>query len=135
MTERLYEIVEMPVLGDQRGQLVAIEELNTLPIKFARVYYIYGTEKGVSRGNHAHYKLRQFMTCLAGSCDVMFDNGWQTATETLASPSKCVSVEPLVWHSMTNFSKDCVLLVLAEDLYDEADYIRDYEEFLAIVER
>lgn len=120
-------------LGDKRGYLVAIEAKDTIPFDIKRVYYIFETEKGVARGKHAHRKLRQVAVCVKGSCNVTLDDGETSKTIHLDNHLKCISLEPMIWHEMNEFSKDCVLLVLADAHYDELDYIRDYEEFLELV--
>mgnify|MGYP000748902595 CR=1 FL=1 len=125
----LVNIIDLPMLGDDRGQLVAIEENKQIPFEIKRVYYIYGTEKGVARGFHAHKELNQLAICVAGKCKMLLDNGVSKSTELLDSPSKGIQIPPMIWHEMHDFSEDCVLLVLSSEHYDETDYIRDYEEF------
>ncbi|MFT0213780.1 FdtA/QdtA family cupin domain-containing protein [Pseudomonas sp. F1_0610] len=128
----LIQLLDLPELGDERGSLVAIEELKTIPFQIKRVYYIYGTQEKVARGFHAHKKLQQLAICVAGKCKMILDDGTQREEVWLDSPNKAVLIGNL-WHEMHDFSQDCVLLVLASEPYDEADYIRDYQEFLRVV--
>jgi len=127
--------VEFPPLGDDRGSLVALESNITVPFDIQRAYYIFGTKQGVSRGFHAHKALRQVAVCVTGKCRMVLDNGVEKADFWLESPTKGVLIEHMVWREMHDFSPDCVLLVLASERYDEADYIRNYEDFLRQVSR
>jgi dTDP-4-dehydrorhamnose 3,5-epimerase-like enzyme len=97
------------------------------------VYYIFGTKKSVSRGFHAHLNLKQVAVCVTGSCRFILDNGKQKEEIILDSATKGLLIEDLTWREMYDFSPDCVLMVLASEYYDESDYIRDYQEFLQIV--
>nr|MCR4942487.1 FdtA/QdtA family cupin domain-containing protein [Campylobacter sp.] len=111
-------------------QLIALESNRQIPFEIKRVFYIYGTQKNISRGNHSHYKTKQFLIAVNGSCKVTLDNGKTKETFDLNNPNLGLFQDVLIWGSMHNFSKDCVLLVLADKYYDESDYIRDYDEFL-----
>lgn len=117
------------VRGDARGNLIAIEGARDVPFDIARVYYLYGTEAGVARGFHAHHTLRQWAVCVAGSCTMLLDDGLTRETVTLDDPSAGIAIPPMVWHEMSDFAPGTVLLVLADQHYDEADYIRDYDAF------
>ena len=119
--------------GDDRGQLVAIEQLKDLPFEIRRVYYIYDTLEGVRRGFHAHLNLEQILVCVKGSCKIHLDDGSDSAEVLLDSPSKGLYIANNMWREMYDFSPDAVLLVLASEYYDEADYIRDYDRFLEFV--
>lgn len=122
-----------PPHGDHRGQLVAIEEMADIPFDVKRVYYIYDTLPGVRRGFHAHHDLEQALICVHGSCKIHLDNGYETAEVLLDKPSEGLYISKDMWREMYDFSDDAVLLVLASRHYDEADYIRDYNEFLKLV--
>lgn len=126
----LVKFVEFPPLGDDRGSLVALEALKTVPFDIKRVYYIFGTKAGVARGFHAHKNLKQVAVCVTGSCRMILDNGQERKEILLDSPTRGLLIEDLVWREMHDFSPDCVLLVLASEHYDETDYIRDYDGFL-----
>ena len=125
----LIKFIDFPALGDERGSLVALEAEKTVPFPIKRVYYIFGTNAGVSRGFHAHKKLQQVALCITGQCRMILDDGRQRNEVWLDSPNKGLIIGDLVWREMHDFSEDCVLLVLASEHYDEADYIRDYDEF------
>lgn len=121
------------ILGDERGQLVAIEGSKDIPFDIKRVFYIYGTQSGIPRGNHSHYKTRQYLIAVAGSCKVTLDDGISKSVYSLDSPNIGLLQNKMVWGVMHDFSKDCVLLVLADEYYDAKDYIVDYEQFISLV--
>lgn len=122
-----------PPHGDERGQLIAIEERKDLPFDIKRVYYIYDTLPGVRRGFHAHRSLEQILVCVHGSCKILLDNGYEQEIVTLDQPSDGLYISNDTWREMYDFSEGAVLLVLASEYYDEADYIRNYEDFLEMV--
>ena len=120
--------------GDDRGQLVALEEFNDIPFRIKRVYYMYETREGVTRGFHAHKSLEQILICIHGSCKIRLDNGLgERKVIPLEKPYEGLYVSNDMWREMFDFSPDAVLMVLASELYDEEDYIRDYDAFLAYV--
>ena len=121
--------------GDDRGQLVALEEMKDIPFKIKRVYYMYNTSHGVVRGCHAHKRLQQILICIHGSCKIKLDNGSEKKIIPLEKPYEGLYVSNAMWREIFDFSEDAVLMVLASELYDESDYIRDYDEFLAYVQR
>ena len=125
----LIKLIEFPSLGDERGSLVALEANKKIPFDIKRVYYIFGTQQGIARGFHAHKQLNQVAVCITGRCRMLLDNGTKKECVWLDSASKGVIIEEMIWHEMHEFSDDCVLLVLADEHYDEADYIRDYKNF------
>lgn len=131
----LVDWVDFQSLGDARGSLVAVEigMDKAVPFDIKRVYYIYHTEHGVSRGYHAHRNLKQVAICVAGRCRMVLDNGKVREEVWLNSPTRGLLIEDLTWREMHDFSEDCILLVLASEHYDEADYIRDYDIFLTQV--
>ncbi len=126
----LFRWVNLPPLGDERGSLVALEAGKSVPFEIKRVYYLFATKDGVSRGFHAHKKLQQMAVCVAGKCRMVLDDGHTREEAWLDSPTKGLLVNDLVWHEMHDFSSDCVMLVLASEHYDESDYLRNYAEFL-----
>lgn len=128
-------LVELPPLGDERGSLVAIEANKHIPFDVKRVYYIFGTQPGVSRGFHAHKKLQQLAVCVTGKCRMVLDDGINKESVWLDSPTKGLLIGNNLWREMHEFSDDCVLLVLASEHYDESDYIRDYSEFCSAVNK
>lgn len=121
------------VMGDERGQLIALEENNEIPFDMKRVFYIFGTIKNIPRGQHSHYKTKQFLIAVNGSCKVTLDNGKEKETFDLNSRDIGLFQDALIWGTMHDFSEDCVLMVLANDIYDAKDYITDYNEFLKVV--
>ena len=127
-------LISLQVHGDDRGSLIALENGHNLPFDVKRVYYIYGTKAGVSRGFHAHKKLKQMLIAVSGSVEIHCEMNRQKAVHLLDTPDKGLLIEGMVWHTMENFSSDCILLVLADGYYDESDYIRNYAQFLKMTE-
>ena len=126
--------IRFQIHGDDRGQLVALETGKEIPFSVKRVYYMYDTGEGVRRGFHAHKRLEQILICIHGTCKIHLDNGKETAEVDLNTPYEGLYVANDMWREMYDFSSDAVLMVLASELYDESDYIRNYEEFLKYVE-
>ncbi len=124
---------ELKVLGDARGQLIALEVNQQIPFEIKRVFYIYGTLFKVSRGNHSHYKTKQYLVAVSGSCKITLDDGKLKKTYTLNKPNLGLFQDALIWGKMHDFSSDCVLMVLASEHYDKDDYITDYKKFQDIV--
>lgn len=119
--------------GDDRGQLVALEENKEIPFDIKRVYYIYETLPEVRRGFHAHKELKQLLICVNGECKILLDDGKEKEIVLLNSAYEGIFIESNIWREMYDFSKDAVLLVLASECYNESDYIRDYDKFLQMV--
>ena len=126
----LVRLVDLPSFDDSRGSLIAIEALKDIPFNIERIYYIFNNECGASRGFHAHKELEQLAICVSGSCDIVLDDGNHREVISLTTPKKGLLIGSMIWREMHNFSDDCVLLVLANSLYDETDYIRSYNGFL-----
>lgn len=116
-------------LGDERGELIALEQWANIPFEIRRVYYIFQTEKDIARGFHAHKRLKQVAIAVSGSCEFDIETADGKASIVLNSPKKGLYLNGLVWREMRNFSEDCVLIVLASEVYDEEDYIRNYSDF------
>lgn len=125
-----YSILNFNIRGDHAGNLVALEKGEDFPFEIKRVYYIWGTDENVIRGKHAHRKLEQVIVCTSGSCDFILDNGKERTTVHLNNPAQGLYIKHNIWREFTNFSDDCVVMVLASEHYSEVDYIRDYEQFL-----
>ena len=125
-----YDLLNFPVHGDYDGSLVALEKGADFPFDIKRVYYIWGTSKNAIRGKHAHKKLEQVIVCTSGSCDFILDDGHERTTVHLDKPSQGLHIKSNIWREFTNFSPDCVVMVLASEHYDESDYIRNYQTFL-----
>ena len=130
-----YKMVQFQQHGDERGMLIALETNKEVPFEIKRVYYMYDTLTGVRRGFHAHKKLQQILICTSGSCKIHLDNGKETAEVTLDKPYEGLYVSNDMWREMYDFSPDAVLMVLASELYDESDYIRNYDEFIKYINR
>lgn len=116
--------------GDERGSLIALEEGENIPFPVKRVYYLFNTKDGVRRGYHAHKTLKQVAIVVRGSCRFVLDDGSERVEVLLDNPAQGLLIESFMWREMYDFSEDCVLMVLADQLYDESDYIRDYDCFL-----
>jgi dTDP-4-dehydrorhamnose 3,5-epimerase-like enzyme len=129
----LTKLIDLQVLGDERGSLIAMEEFKNVPFKIKRIYYLFDTKQEVSRGFHAHKKLQQLAICVRGNCRFILDNGKTKEVVLLNTPDKGLFLENNIWHEMHDFSDDCVLMILADDLYDESDYIRCYQSFLSSI--
>lgn len=127
-------LIQLSKKGDNRGALVVIEQGKDVPIDIKRVYYMFDTTSGVRRGFHAHKKLTQIAIPVKGSCKFLLDDGNQVEHVLLDSPTVALIIEPMVWHEMYEYSEDCVLMVLADDYYDENDYIRDYNTFKRMID-
>lgn len=119
--------------GDERGQLISLEEGIDIPFAIKRVYFMYDTLEGVVRGKHAHKNLEQILVCIHGSCKVKLDNGKETKVVPLEKPYEGLYVPNDMWREMYDFTEGTVLMVFASDFYHEKDYIRDYDEFLKYI--
>ena len=124
-------MVELPKIEAElnRGSLSVVEK-DIIPFDIKRVYYLYDIPSTSIRGGHAHKKLYQLLIPLSGSFDVILNDGKQKKTFTLNKPNKGLLIVPGIWRELENFSSGAVCLVLASEVYDEADYIRDYNSFL-----
>lgn len=127
--------LEFASLGDDRGQLFALESARSIPFEIKRVYFMTGMRPDLPRGFHAHRALRQVVVCVSGKCRMILDDGEQRDSVWLDSPARGLLIERNLWREMHDFSDDCVLMVLASEYYDEADYIRSYAEFRQAVKR
>lgn len=126
------KVVSLPKIKDPRGNLTFIEGNNHLPFEIKRVFYLYDVPTGEDRGAHAHKTLHQFLVCLSGSFDVAVDDGEFQGTIHLNRPWKGLHIPPMIWAAEVNFDPGSVCLVLASELYNEADYIRNYDEFIGL---
>ena len=124
------EFIHFKEFSDGRGGLVALEQNHNIPFGIKRIYYIYGTPENTCRGFHAHKALEQVAICVKGACSFVLDNGKEKINCRLDSPTIGLYIGKNIWREMFNFTEDCVLMVLASDFYEEADYIRDYDIFL-----
>ncbi|MBA6303759.1 FdtA/QdtA family cupin domain-containing protein [Colwellia sp. MB02u-14] len=127
------KLIQLQSHGDERGSLVSLEEEKNIPFSIKRVYYVFNTKDKVRRGFHAHKKLKQLAIVVKGSCRFLLDDGNEKIEVLLDNPAQGLYIESFVWREMFDFSEDCVLMVLADSIYDETDYVRDYEEFTKMV--
>ena len=127
-----YKVIDFEIHSDNRGNLTSLSENQEIPFKIKRIYYTWDMPNDAIRGGHAHKNLDEVMVCLHGSCDFVLDDGKEKITVTLDKPNKGLYIKANLWRDFRNFSKDCVVILIASELYDTEDYIRDYEEFLKI---
>lgn len=126
-------IIDLPRIADPRGNLTFVEGGRHVPFEIKRVFYLYDVPGGADRGGHALKCCHQFLTALSGSFDVVLKDERETLRFHLNRPYKGLYIPPMVWRELDNFSSGAVCLVLASDLYDPADYYRDYREFVEAV--
>ena len=125
-------VVKLPRIRAPEGSLTFIESLNHIPFAIRRTYYLYDVPGGATRGAHAHRNLCQLLIPVAGSFDVTLDDATDSQVWHLNRPYLGLLISPMVWRNLSNFSSGSVCLVLASELYDESDYIRDYHEFKSL---
>lgn len=124
-------IIELPKISDPRGNLTFVEAARHISFDIKRVYYLYDVPGGETRGGHAHRQLEQFIIAASGSFEVVLDDGSKRESFFLNRSYYGLYVPRMNWRELVNFSSGSVCLVLASEYYDEADYYRDYEVFLA----
>lgn len=124
------KIIDIPKIEDRRGNLSVVEEFKNVPFHIARAYWLYDVPAGAMRGGHAHKRLKQLLIALSGSFTVTLDDGQEKRKILLNRPYQGLLIETGIWRTIDDFSSGAVCLVLASELYDESDYIYDYEEFL-----
>lgn len=125
-------IIELDRHHSQRkGDISVVENGETVPFDVKRIYYLYDVPGGANRGGHAHKALQQLIVAASGSFTVTLDDGHAKRSFTLNRPYQGLMVKPGIWRNLDDFSSGSVCLVLASDLYDAEDYIRDYKEFIA----
>ena len=120
---------ELDVKGNDSGRLVVLESNKDIPFDIKRIFYIYDVEAEAVRGLHANRKSSFFFICVAGSCNIEIDNGFEKHGCILDKPSLGLHCPKGYWKKMFDFSQDAILLVLSDETYDEDEYIRDYEVF------
>ncbi len=125
---KLSNIISLPKIEDE-AYLCFAESNKHIPFEIKRVYYIFDVLNNSARGRHAHKKTDQILFCIRGKVKICLDNGRQKEEIILANPNEGIFLGKMMWHEMTDFTKDAVLLVFASDYYHEEDYIRSYEEF------
>lgn len=129
------KLIELPKITDPRGNLTFLEGGGHIPFDIKRVFYLYDVPTGEDRGAHAHKELHQLLVCLSGSFDVSLDDGREKKVVHLNRPWRGLHIPPMIWASEINFDPGSVCLVIASEYYTEADYFRDYGEYLAAVKK
>ena len=125
-------IITIPTIEDYRGN-IAVIEADVAPFEIKRVYYLYDVPSSASRGGHAHKNLQQILIALSGSFDVILKNGAETQIVTLNKPNRGLLIRSSVWRELENFSSGAVCMVIASEVFDEDDYIRNYDQFVKYV--
>ena len=124
------KIIDLPKILDQRGNLTVAEQMKDIPFNVSRVYWVYDVPGGESRGGHAHKHCREFIIAVSGSFSVTLNDGKLRHSFLLNHPYPGLLVNTDIWRTLEDFSSGAVCLVLAEDPFDEEDYIRDYDDYL-----
>ena len=132
-TDASVQIIDLPQIQDPRGSLTFVEGGNHVPFNIARVYYLYNVPVDSDRGGHAHRELEQIVFALSGSFRMKIDDGETKSEYWLRDPRKGLYINNMIWREMDSFSQGAVCMVLASHRYDEADYYRGYDDFLAAV--
>lgn len=128
-------IIELPKITEPRGNLTFIEGNRHIPFDIRRVYYLYDVPGGAERGGHAHKALSQLIIAMSGSFDVVLDEGGEKKRFHLNRSYQGLYVCPMMWRELDNFSSGSVCMVLASNIYEESDYYRDYNEYLAVIKK
>ena len=132
MSKSVYDcsIIELPRIGNEKGNITVVHGRVNLPFDIARVFYLYDIPGGEARGAHAHKMCHQFLVAASGSFEILLDDGHNKRTVTLNRPYYGLHIPPGIWASEQSFSSGSICLVLTSHVYDEADYIRDYKSYL-----
>ena len=131
MSKTIGELIELPKITDPRGNLTVAESITNVPFDIKRAYWVYDVPGGECRGGHAHKQLWQLVIALSGSFHVTLDNGQEKTTYLLNHALQGLIIRPGTWRTLDDFSSGAVCLVLASERFEEDDYIRDYEDFIA----
>jgi dTDP-4-dehydrorhamnose 3,5-epimerase-like enzyme len=128
---RTASVIELPRINDPRGNLTFVEGGRHIPFDIKRVYYLYDVPGGASRAAHGHKLLQQVMIAMSGSFDVTLDDGVERTRYSLNRSYQGLYIPKMMWRDLDNFSSGAVCMVLASDVYDESDYYRNYDDFIA----
>ena len=123
-------VLDVSMVHNKAGNITVAENMKNIPFNVKRVYYLYDIPGGEVRGGHAHYELEQYIIAASGSFDVLLDDGKNRKRITLNRPNLALHVVPGLWRELDNFSSGAISLVLASHIYNELDYIRDYNEYI-----
>lgn len=129
------QMISLPRINDPRGNLTFVESERHIPFAIQRVYYLYDVPGGAERGGHAHKNLHQLIIAMSGSFDIHLDDGFSKKRVSLNRSYAGLYICPMIWREIDNFSSGAVCMVLASDFYDEADYYRNYSEFVAAAQK
>lgn len=130
-----YKLINTKFFGDNAGHLISFEKNVNCPFDIKRVFYIFDTIPSIVRGKHANRNSEFLLIAISGSCKVKVDDGKEQTVVELSTPHKALWLNKMVWKDMYDFSYNAILLVLTNTLYDETEYIRDYDEFLKEVNK
>ena len=130
-----YKLIDFNIFGDERGKLISLEASKNIPFDIKRVYYIFDTLPNQDRGMHAHKELEQIIVAMDGACEFILDDGKKRESVWLNRPDIGLYIGKNMWREMKNFSYGCKLMVLASTYYDEKEYIRNYDEFLKVIQK
>ena len=123
-------LIELPKIENEKGNITPIHGLKNIPFSIARVFYLYDIPGGEARGAHAHKECHQFLVAASGSFEVVLDDGCNKRTVALNRPYYGLHIPPGIWAAEQGFSSGSICLVLTSHTYDEADYIRNYDDFI-----
>lgn len=129
----LGKIISLRKISDPRGNLTVVEQCKDIPFQVSRVYWTYDIPTDAGRGGHAHIHCRELLVSVSGAFTVTLDNGHEKRQYLLTKPYEGLLVDKGIWRTLENFSSGAVCLVLAENSFDESDYIRDYSSFLKFI--
>jgi oxalate decarboxylase/phosphoglucose isomerase-like protein (cupin superfamily) len=130
----MIKLIDLPKILDERGNLSFVEEENHIPFKIKRIYWIYDVPGGEIRGSHAFKKTEEYIMALSGSFDVILHDGKEERKFSLNRSYYGIYVPRLIWRKLENFSTNSLALILSSSRFDENDYIRDFDQFLSILE-
>ena len=125
-------VIDLSKIHNEAGNITVVENEDNIPFDVKRIYYLYDIPGGESRGGHAHYQLEQFVVAASGSFDVLLDDGKNKKKVTLNRPNIALHIVPGLWRGLENFSSGSICMVMASHNYNEKDYIRNYNQFLAL---
>ena len=123
-------VIDMSKIHAKTGNITVLENGVNVPFDVKRIYYLYDVPSGEERGGHAHYELEQYIVAASGSFDVILDDGVNRRRISLNRPNLALHIVPGLWRSLDNFSSGSICMVLASHVYDESDYIRNYNKYL-----
>ncbi len=123
-------IIQLSQMKSEAGDTISVSAYREIPFPIERAYYLYDIAEGASRGGHAHKQLEQLIVAASGSFDVVLDDGKIRKNINLDLPNYGLCIRPGIWRELINFSSGAVVIALASTIYDEDDYIRDYQEFI-----